>query len=71
VNNAAALMKQFLVDRPGQFFCNRCLNGEAGTTTAAQVTNLTRPLRGVKPFRSGTISCSRCNDYRECIAYQN
>ena len=64
-------MKQFLVDRPGQFFCNRCLNGEAGTTTAAQVTSLTRPLRGVKPFRSGQVSCSRCNDYRECIAYYN
>jgi hypothetical protein len=70
VNNAE-LMKQFLVDRPGQFFCNRCLNGEAGTKTSAQVSNLTRNLRGVKPFRSGSVSCSRCGAYRECIAYQS
>ena len=62
-------VKKFLADNPGKFFCNSCISDKAGITNPVQVNQLTRPLRGVKPYRSGSTMCSGCGETRECIAF--
>ena len=62
-------VKQFLIDRSGQFYYNRCLSDEVPVLNTAQVNQITRPLRGVKPYRSGKMICVRCSGERECVAY--
>ncbi len=60
----------FLAAHPGQFFCNACLSIEVVPgLNITQVNYLTRPLRTVKPYRSGRMVCVSCNEVRECIAY--
>ncbi len=60
----------FLAAHPGQFFCHACLIIEAvPSLNMNQVNNVTRPLRTVKPYRSGRMVCVSCNEVRECIAY--
>ena len=65
----AEIVKEFLATHPGLFYCNRCLGEEAGVTNTAQVNQLTRPLKGIKPYRVGSMTCNKCNKVRECIAY--
>jgi hypothetical protein len=65
----AAIVKKFLADNRGRFFCNQCISQLAGITNPNQVNQLTRPLRDVKPYRGGTLICSTCGKERECIAY--
>ena len=69
VDNADRI-KQFLVDHSGTFFCNRCLSVEAGVLNPVQVNQLTRPLRGLRPYRTGRVICSVCGEERACISYQ-
>ena len=63
-------LKAFLNARPSQFFCNRCLSEQVPVDNQVQVNQLTRPLRGIAPYRSGKVMCSSCNRDRECIAYK-
>ncbi len=62
-------VKQFLTTHPGRFYCNRCLGNAVGALTIFQVRQITRLLRGVRPYRSGKMICVRCGNDRECIAY--
>ena len=60
----------FFAAHPGQFYCNLCLSIEAVPgLNITQVNHLTRPLRTVKPYRSGRVVCVSCDEVRECIAY--
>ena len=65
----ASLVKDFLLKNQGQFFCNSCISDKTGITPPNQVNQLTRPLRGVKPYRSGFMTCSVCRQTRECISF--
>ena len=62
-------VKQFLIDHPSQFYCDQCLSEEIPVLNAVQVNQITRPLRGVKPYRNGKMICVRCGGDRECVAY--
>ncbi len=68
VDNADQL-KAFLASHKGKFYCNRCLSKEVGIKNPVQVNQLTRPLRGLKPYRHGKITCHGCHEYRHCISH--
>jgi len=69
VNNTEHV-KNFLSAHQGQFYCNACLSEQAGILDPVQVNQLTRPWRGVKPYRTGPTVCSVCNQERRCIAFE-
>ena len=70
MDNHADRIKTFLIANAGRFYCNECLGIEAVPGLSnTQVSPLTRPLRDVKPYRSGKVVCVSCNEARECIAY--
>ena len=62
-------LKAFLASHKGKFYCNRCLSKEVGIKNPVQVNQLTRPLRGLKPYRHGKITCHECYKYRHCISH--
>jgi len=70
MDNNADRIETFLAAHPGQFYCDACLSIEAlPALNRMQVSNLTRPLHDIKPYRRGTVGCISCNEVRECIAY--
>ncbi len=68
VDNADQL-KAFLASHKGKFYCNRCLSKEVGIKNPVQVNQLTSPLRSLKPYRHGKITCHGCHEYRHCISH--
>jgi hypothetical protein len=69
VMDNAQKVKDFLAANPGRFFCNRCLSDSLYLSNPTQVNQLTRPLRGIAPYRSGKMICHYCHQDRECIAH--
>ena len=59
----------FLIDHPGQFYCNSCLSEALPLLNVAQVNTVIVRLRGVVPYRIGTMICVHCRADRKCVAY--
>ena len=63
-------IKAFLLRNRGSYFCDGCLSNRTGIEPANQVNQLTRPLRGVPPYRFGdSVICSECRQERKCIRH--
>ena len=62
-------VEAFLADHPGRFYCNRCLSDEILVLTIGQVSQVTRVLRDVSPYRQGKMICARCRGDRQSVAY--
>ena len=67
--DAGDLIETFLADQPGRFYCNECLSAELLVFSANQVTQITRPLRSIPPYRHGKMICTRCLADCLCLAY--
>ena len=51
------------------FYCSSCLSQLLAIPNQTQLNQITRPLRNVKPYRAGKVSCSHCGHDRECISF--
>jgi hypothetical protein len=60
----------FLAAHEGLFFCNACLSEEAGVESPVEANKITKPLRGVKPYRHGKLMCSKCREDRHCTSFK-
>ena len=59
----------FFAAHPGRFYCHGCLRIEVPVPRSVDVSQLTRALHCVTPYRRGRVSCFSCGEVRECIAY--
>ncbi len=63
----AEIIKDYLTQNAGRFFCNKCLSELTGVTLSNQVNQVTRPLRGEASWVDSQTICSSCQQERLCI----